>query len=150
MKLLWLDDERNPHKNDWLNFSPIPRDQITEVIWVKNFVQFVYYISNLGLPDGICFDHDLGVLYPVKRGVSSEEEIEEFLKKPLIEMETGSYREGTIEFLTGYDCAKWLIEYCIDNDLKLPLYSSQSANPVGRENILCLLNNYKKYHELNL
>jgi len=32
----------------------------------------------------------------------------------------------------------------MDNDKKLPLFSSQSANPPGRENILNLLTNFKK------
>lgn len=42
----------------------------------------------------------------------------------------------------GYDCAKWLVEYYIDNKLKLPLYNIQSANPVGKENIDKLLKNF--------
>ena len=45
---------------------------------------------------------------------------------------------------TGYDCAKWLVEYCIDNNKSLPKYAIQSANPVGRENINSLLTNFKK------
>ena len=45
---------------------------------------------------------------------------------------------------TGYDCAKWLVEYCMDNDLQLPKWNVQSANPVGKDNINGLLNNFKK------
>lgn len=48
---------------------------------------------------------------------------------------------GTEE--TGYDCAKYLVNYCLDNNLNLPIFSSHSANPVGKENILKLLNNFK-------
>ena len=48
---------------------------------------------------------------------------------------------------TGYDCAKWLIEYCQNNNLSLPLWNCQSANPVGKDNINGILNNYKKYVE---
>ena len=33
---------------------------------------------------------------------------------------------------------------CIDEGKKLPLFASQSANPVGRENILRLFKNYQK------
>ncbi|WP_449399682.1 cyclic-phosphate processing receiver domain-containing protein [Chryseobacterium wanjuense] len=36
---------------------------------------------------------------------------------------------------TGYDCAKWLIEYCMDNYLDLPKFYCHSMNPVGKENI---------------
>ena len=42
------------------------------------------------------------------------------------------------------DCAKWLVEYCIDNNKKLPLYNIQSANSVGRENIDSLLKSFNK------
>ena len=44
--------------------------------------------------------------------------------------------------LNGYDCAKWLIEYCIDNDLTPPKWVVQSDNPVGRGNINGLLLNF--------
>ena len=49
------------------------------------------------------------------------------------------------ETISGYDCAKWLVEYCIDNDLNLPNWIVQSANPVGKDNINGLLNNYLKH-----
>ena len=52
---------------------------------------------------------------------------------------------GDDELGTGYDAAKWLMNYCMDRDLDLPLWSVQSANPVGRQNINGILNNYKKY-----
>lgn len=59
--LLWLDDIRDPFEdnNKWLVFSPIPLDEISEVIWVKSYNEFVNYINNYGVPAGICFDHDL-------------------------------------------------------------------------------------------
>ena len=47
----------------------------------------------------------------------------------------------------GYDCAKWLVEYCLDNNKQLPLWNIQSANPVGRDNIDGVLKGYKKYFE---
>ena len=110
-KLLWLDDYRNPMEGQWLVFSPITLEDI-EVFWVKSYQEFVNWILVNGLPDAICFDHDLGDLY------------------------------DNIEEKTGYDCAKWLIDYCIDNNVKLPLYNIQSANPVGKENIDKLLKNF--------
>jgi hypothetical protein len=48
---------------------------------------------------------------------------------------------------SGYDIAKYIVDRCIDEDKKLPEFASQSANPVGRENIITLLSNYKR-HEL--
>lgn len=46
---------------------------------------------------------------------------------------------------TGYDCAQYLIEYCLNNNAVLPQYNVHSMNPVGKQNILSLLSNFKKY-----
>ena len=105
--LLWLDDIRDPTdvRMDWLAYSPIGRE--VKVVWLMDFYEFRNWIQQYGLPDGICFDHDLGEDTP-----------------------------------TGYDCAKWLVDYCLDNRLLPPLWSSQSANPVGKANINRLLRNF--------
>lgn len=42
----------------------------------------------------------------------------------------------------GYDCAKWLIQYCQSKKLALPLWSSQSTNPEGKARINRLLKNF--------
>lgn len=57
--LLWLDDCRDPSQDDWLIFSPIGRMNLN-VIWVTKVQEFKDWINLNGLPDGICFDHDLG------------------------------------------------------------------------------------------
>ncbi len=124
-RLLWLDDIRDPFKDDhkWLVFSPIPLDEVSEVIWVKTYNEFVAHIIMNGLPDGICFDHDLSLIQ-VEAGI---------LKTILPEDEK-----------TGYDCAKWLVEYCMDNGQQLPKWNSQSGNTVGKENINKYLTNFLK------
>lgn len=46
---------------------------------------------------------------------------------------------------TGFDIAKWLVEMDQDNVCTMPetfSFNVHSANPVGAENIRCLLNNY--------
>ena len=46
---------------------------------------------------------------------------------------------------TGYDFAKWLIDYLLDNNKNLPQgfsYYVHSQNPVGRKNIQSLMDNY--------
>lgn len=107
--LLWLDDARDPFTDpDWIVFSPIGKD--VNIIWVQSYKEFVEYILSKGLPDAICFDHDL------------EDKI-----------------------LSGYTCAKWLVIYCITNKKSLPAFASQSANPIGRERIISLLNRYKNH-----
>lgn len=128
MKLLWLDDFRNPFEDDWLNFSPISRPY--DCIWVKSYSEFTKWIVNNGLPDGICFDHDLGMevaLTARANGMSKRK------SRGLKQLEK-----------TGYDCAKWLVEYCLDNNLKLPKWNIQSANPVGKDNINGLLLSFSK------
>ena len=45
---------------------------------------------------------------------------------------------------TGYDAAKWLVDYCGTNGKYLPLYSVQSANVVGKANIISLLETFKR------
>ena len=105
-KLLWLDDYRNPLEDNWLVFCPIAEP--FETIWVKTPEEFKQWIKLNGLPDAICFDHDLG------------------------------------ETESGYDCAKWVVEYCMDNKLALPKYNIQSANPVGKENIDGLFKSFTK------
>ena len=44
---------------------------------------------------------------------------------------------------SGYDAAKYIIDRCMDDDLPLPLFCSQSSNLVGKENIITLLTNFK-------
>jgi len=49
----------------------------------------------------------------------------------------------------GNDCAKWLVEYCIDNNLEMCFkYYVHSANPIGSKNILNKFEMFKKYLEL--
>jgi len=115
--ILWLDDIRDPEKPfrgdpeypswSWVYNKSYFEFDDPKVIWVKDYEEFKSWIKDNGLPDAICFDHDLGY------GPS------------------------------GKAAAAWLVEYCIDNQKPLPLYASQSDNPVGRENILSLLDNFK-------
>ena len=120
--LLWLDDYRTPYKmdSDWVRaFSPIGVH--CDVYWVQSYMQFIAFIKERkNLPTAICFDHDLGVIDNPDNPNSGK---------------------------TGYDCAKFLVDWCLDNNLELPLWNCQSANPVGRDNINSILNNYKKYYE---
>lgn len=51
---------------------------------------------------------------------------------------------------SGYDIAKYIVDKCIDEGKTLPEFASQSANPVGRENILNLFNNYCKFKKKEL
>ena len=98
-RLLWLDDYRTP--KDYLI-----RDY--EITWVKTFEEFCAHLENDGLPDIVCFDHDLGT------------------EK------------------SGYDCAKYLVNYCQQHNLDIPQYDIQSSNVVGKENIRSLMDNWHR------
>lgn len=131
--LLFLDDYRDPFdkKIDWMAFSPIGRN--VEVIWVTSYKEFTDYIVNNGLPEGICFDHDL-----------ADEHYDVYHNTDLTLEE---YYHTDDREMTGYDCAKWLVSYCLDNNKNIPLYAIQSANPVGKENIDKLLKSFIKFRE---
>lgn len=129
MKLLWLDDMRNPYI-DVEGKVPANYDKIE---WVLNYEQFVQWIIRFGLPNAISFDHDLADEHYVP------EEYWETLQKSREYQEAQNYQEKT-----GMDCVKWLVEYCMDNNYKLPIYHIHTANPVGAENMKGLLDNFKK------
>ena len=129
--LLWLDDLRNPFEGKWIEeFAPEYLNS-GSIIWVLNYEEFIEWIRKNGLPQKICFDHDLGedvAIKLVSKGINKKKarEVKKLAK-------------------SGYDCAKWLVDYCIDHDLQIPDWNVQSANPVGKENINGLLNNAKKH-----
>jgi len=119
-KVLWLDDLRDPSQGQfkiWLNLA---FGENLDVTWVKNYDEFVKYFKKNEMPYAISFDHDLG------NELTDHPELNE---------------------KTGLDCAKWLIEYCMNNAVRLPKYFVHSANPVGRENIQNYLDNYLKFTE---
>ena len=91
--------------------------------WVvaRNHNDFVKIITERGLPDFISFDHDLSDVDQNK---------------------TSNFKEKT-----GYDCAKWLIEYCMRANESLPKWQVHSMNSVGRNNINALLTRYKEREE---
>lgn len=92
-----------------------PISQPFETIWVKSYDEFTAWITENGLPDAICFDND----------------IEDF-----------SGINGTE--LEGKDCAKWLVEYCLDNKLNIPKWNCQSSNPNAKDFINGLLLSFIK------
>lgn len=110
-------------------FSPIDLiDGSTSVVWVKSYHEFVAWITDNGLPEAICFDHDLGLDLVHEKKVMSKRALKKFRKTP--------------EYKTGYDCAKWLVEYCLDRRIYPPKYNIQSSNTVGKDNINGLLKNF--------
>ena len=44
--------------------------------------------------------------------------------------------------LTGHDCVRYLISYCIDNDKEFPNWYIHSDNSVGRQNMISTILNF--------
>jgi hypothetical protein len=126
---LYLDDFRFPHHTFNTNDS--------EWVIVRSYKEFVKKIESDGLPSFISFDHDLAHEH----------------YRPSMYAEDGHYskyyKDGTFTEKTGYDCAQWLIEYCMDRNLDVPEFFVHSANPVGSANIRDLLNGYHKHFNEN-
>jgi len=134
--LLWLDDLRNPFEYNWVNiYIPKKYFPIDDIIWVKSYEDFINYININGLPYIISFDHDLG------ENEAKEKVFEGMSKKQA--------RQEKKLAKTGYDCAHWLVEYCLDKNISLPYWIIHSANPVGKENIDKLLKNYAQMDNVN-
>ena len=120
---LFLDDIRDPRHclmyMQGKGFDTTIYNEKWEI--VRSHKAFVEIVEKQGLPSLISFDHDL----------ADEHYIEE-------DPEYGEYTEKT-----GYDSAKWLVQYCLDNNLKLPYFIVHSMNPIGKQNITTLLTNFK-------
>ena len=131
MKNLFLDDIREPIDARHYTLQPMFGNQPWDV--VRNFEEFTNYITSNGLPDFISFDHDLA-----DEHYTPEEYWNDYNKSKEYQ-DSRSYKEKT-----GYDCAKWLIDYCIDNDKKLPPFYCHSMNPVGKDKIISILEQFSK------
>lgn len=113
---IYLDDIRTPVEKDW--------------IVLRNFDEFINKIEEIGLQniETISLDHDLG-----------ESAMNEYFNniKPNFILDYNNITEKT-----GYDVAKWLVNKSIEEDIKLPIIYTHSANPIGSANIMGYINNY--------
>lgn len=128
---LFLDDIRNPENA----FEYTKQKMFVDKQWVvvRNFEEFKNHIDTNGLPTFISFDHDLADSHYTPKYLWDDYEKSKEWQDQQIHNEK-----------TGYDCALWLIDYCIDNNLELPEYYCHSMNPVGKDKIISLFNSYIK------
>lgn len=117
---LFVDDIRMPSEVAGyivpLNLKNIYLKQ--EWVIVRSYHAFVQHILENGIPNMISFDHDLDG-----------------------QIEAGK----SAGIMTGYDCAKWLIDHIEKYHLPLPVILCHSMNPVGKENIQVLFQRYREY-----
>ena len=131
---LFLDDLRHPYDA----YCYTKNSDFLDLKWtiVRNYNEFRKIIEHnfrLGIfPDLIAFDHDLADEHYQSIQNNTNYTLQEYYL--LVDRE-----------MTGYDCAKWLVNFCIDNDIKLPRFIVHSMNPDGNKNIRTLLENFKTH-----
>jgi hypothetical protein len=121
---LFLDDERNPRNVTWMQTEVYFR---TDWKIVRNYRDFVDMITEYGLPGFVSFDHDLA----------------DFHYQAMLEEVNGKQNVNYGPEKTGFDCAKWLVDYCTDNAIEFPAYMVHSMNPIGKERIVNYVEQYK-------
>lgn len=134
---LFLDDIRNPELclNYKTEYMPENRSVYSLEQWVvvRNYPEFVEVIKkNFGegkFPGLISFDHDLADAHYA----TPFEDFSLFTSEQLGVEETGS------------DCARFIVQFCLDQDLDLPKYYVHSANPDGRRRIHMDMQDYYRY-----
>ncbi len=115
-KGIFLDDIRLPSDLSYY----IPKEEITPYLltnWtiIRNYQDFVTYISENGIPSIISFDHDLGI------------------------------NLDNTEAESGYDAVKYIEDLIIEQEHRvLPQVLRHSQNPVGKTNTLSYWNNFMK------
>lgn len=119
MRVLWLDDTRDPFMRgymvDWLRgvASDLYETYVelkggVQIVWAQSYTEFEEEIVKEPF-QMVCFDHDLG------------------------------------SWQTGYDAAKLMVDVYSTNGWELPDCRSQSGNPVGKSNILNYIENARKH-----
>ena len=119
---IFLDDIRVPNDVTWVD---VPVDQHYSV--VRSYKEFVDLITlRREVPKYVCYDHDLADIH-YGYGLNNDE------------IPYNSYKEKT-----GYDAAKWLVNYCMERGIKHPPYVVHSMNPIGKSNIESYIESYNK------
>lgn len=128
---LFLDDIREPQHA----FSYTKQMMFLDRIWtiVRNYNEFINHIKTEGMPQFISFDHDLADSHYTPEHLW----VDYYESKKWQDQQVHKEK-------TGYECAMWLVDYCIDNQLPLPQYYCHSMNPVGKDKIINLLESFQK------
>lgn len=109
---LFLDDKRYPASGRW--------------VIARSYDDAVWHVENLGFPDYVSFDHDLGMI----------DDIDPFSERMMI---------PSIMEKDGYDFAKWLCQHAIDKRIYLRDFfgfAVHSQNPIGAENIRAYISRF--------
>lgn len=111
-------------------------DYLESWIVVRDYESFCRNIMKSGVPDLISFDHDL-----------ADGHYHQNMQEGVLNYNTEDFDND--KYKTGFHCAKWLVEYCIENNCKIPDYYVHSMNPIGAENIKNYLEHFKRHQRGN-
>ena len=89
-----------------------PKTQDSDWVICRNLTEFKNAIETKGMPSFVSFDHDLN---------------------DIIDSNTEN---------TGLTCAKFLANFCMDNNQLFPSFEAHSANPPGRDNIIGFIKSF--------
>lgn len=133
---LFLDDERFPvnrkgegDQSSAYDLTGNKKYFLLDWVIVRNFGDFVKTVEENGLPEIISFDHDL--------------KDEHYYYYRMFTIYTG-WIDYTVLEGTGFEAAKWLTNYMMDNDLECPEILIHTQNTVGAKNIWHEFENFKK------
>ena len=96
-----------------VTWTEIPR--VNNWMIVRSYDAFKSFIDSIEMITHVSFDHDLADIHY-----------------------GGDYSDEK----TGFNCAKYLVDWCMDNDRPLPKWTVHSMNPVGAQNINSYLANF--------
>ena len=116
--VFWVDDERDPFSEEW---KPVATNKKfihsaePMIVWLKSYGEFTTFVDIATFNGGNLW----------------------FPTLVCFDHDLGGEK-------SGLDCAKYLVNVCMEHNLELPHYTCHSSNPAGRENILSYLDSYKK------
>jgi hypothetical protein len=114
-KCLYLDEKQIPLNLDDQVYNPW--------VTVRDGDAFVKYIKENPMPDLISMAHDL-----------AEEHYNDFYKNQAQDIHHINY--DSFKISSGYHLMRWLIYYCLKNDVLLPVINVHSQNVLGKENMV--------------
>jgi hypothetical protein len=124
---LYLDDMREAKDAFFYTENPVYLNY--DWIVVRTYDEFVEYIKLNGLPELVSFDHDLADEHYNYLNTQFDANYNNYVEK------------------TGYECVKWLCDYCLDNNKIFPKSLYHTQNLIGRINMEKYVKNFRKYNE---
>ena len=110
----------------WINLPTV------EWLIVRNYEDFIHAVLTKGIPAFVTYDHDL-----------SDQHYQPITTLNQNNIDYTKYREKT-----GYECAQFLVNQCMNKTIKHPRFAVHSMNPVGRKNIVSYINSYNRSFSL--